>query len=122
MNKEEEKKKKKENEIVEEERIKRELETIRERYDEEVNGKKKKINEAQEKNVKMLENFLKDDEKEKKNLMVSKRKGKLIDYDPTPNNKLNNSGNQNENKSFVGNFILFVIKSKNLFMLLKKLF
>jgi hypothetical protein len=70
----------------------------------------------------MLENFLKDDEKEKKNLVESKRKGRLIDYDPTPKNKLNNSGNQNENKSFVGNLILFLIKSKNLFMLLKRLF
>lgn len=72
--------------------------------------------------MKMLENFLKDDEKEKKNLVESKRKGRLIDYDPTPKNKLNNSGNQNENKSFVGNLILFLIKSKNLFMLLKRLF
>lgn len=109
MQKEEDKIKKKQNELEEDERIKKELEVIREKYDEEVNGKKKKIKEAQEKNVKMLENFLKEDEKEKKNL-VSKRRGKVIDYDPTLNSKLNNSGNQNnENKSFIGNNLFFLI-------------
>lgn len=105
MQKEEEKKKKKENELAEEERIKKELEVIRERYDEEVNGKKQKIKKAQDKNIEMLENFLKEDEKGKKNLLAAKRKGKVIDYDPTSNVKLNNSRNQNENKSFGGIFI-----------------
>lgn len=105
VKKEEEKKKKKETELAEEERIKKELEVIKERYDEEVNGKKKKIAETQDKNIKILENFLKEDEKEKKNLAANKKKGKVVEFELTTNNKQNNSDNQQINKSFGGIYL-----------------
>jgi len=98
VQKEDEKKKKRENEMAEDERIKKELEVIRERYDEEVNGKKKKIMETQVKNIVMLEKFLKEDEKEKQNKHAGKRKGKVIDFEPILNSKSNNPVNQNENE------------------------
>ena len=101
MQKEEEKKKKHQSELVEDERIKKELEVIRERYDEEVNGKKKKIAESQDKNIKLLENFLKEDEKEKKNLLANKKR-KIIDFDVPVNSKPNIAGNENNNKSIGG--------------------
>ena len=117
MQKEEEKIKKKVSEMAEEERIKKELEVIRERYDEEVNGKKAKIKQAQDNNIQMLEKFLKEDEKEKRNF-VAKRKGKVIDYDPTPNGILTNPGNQNDNKSIAGIIIILIILIINNLILL----
>ncbi len=89
--------KKKKTELLEEERIKKELEVIRERYDDEVNGKKKKIADTQEKNEKQYLDYIRENEKDKKN-NTSKKKGKIIDFDPV----VNKQPNQNANKSFEG--------------------
>lgn len=78
------------------------------KYEEETNGKMKKIKEVQNKNIELLENYLKEHETETKNIQANKKR-KVIDFDPTipaVNNisKINNLENPNINKSFGGKF------------------
>lgn len=55
------------------------------RYEDEELGKKKKIEEKQNKNLKQLEDFIKDDEKEKK-VIGHGRKKSLIEMEPIVQN------------------------------------